>query len=90
MTPIQRRACLSLRGIVLSKFAPWRLRKALIARGESERWRSTELTARQLACLARLVRRYRRQIGDSNLLFWAQRVLAEQQFTSIAEEPCQR
>jgi hypothetical protein len=36
-----------------------------------------ELSDRQVFRLALLIRTYRRQVGDPNLLFWAQRTLVE-------------
>jgi hypothetical protein len=89
MTPMQRRACLALRTITLGKFGPRRLIEWLVSRGESDRWESIKLTARQLARLARIHRKYRRQVGDVHVLFWSQRVLADEVF-STQEEPCQQ
>jgi hypothetical protein len=86
MTPIQRRACLSLRDVRLSQFGPHRFRKALIAQAESQTWASIELSAKQVRRLARIVRTFRRQIANPHLLFWAQRVLAEQRF--LQEDVC--
>jgi hypothetical protein len=82
MTPIQRRACLLLRGIQTGKFGPRRLIKALEARGLSDDWESIELSGRQLWRLARIHRKYRRQVGCADVLFWSQRLLAEQQFST--------
>ncbi len=89
MTPIQRRACLALSGVTLSRFSPRHFRYAVVELAQSDRWPAVELSAKQVALLARTVRKYRRQIGDANLLFWAQRVLAEGSIDSKLEEPCQ-
>jgi hypothetical protein len=52
----------------------------MFRRGSSSGWQSIELTPRQLARLARHLRKYRRQVADPDLLFWCQRVLADAQF----------
>jgi hypothetical protein len=58
----------------------------MVRRAECPGWRSIELTDRQLARLARTVRKFRRQIDDPHLLYWSQRVLAEQRFAEPAQE----
>jgi len=92
MTPIQRKACLSvnglrfgLNGLRFQSFA-----RSMVRRGEMPGWKLIELTPRQLCRLALMIRRFLRQIGDDNLLFWAQRVLADAKFSVPEEEPCQQ
>lgn len=88
MTPIQRRACLALYPVSYGRLiGPRAFALAMHRRADGEGWRSIQLTDRQLERLANHVRKFRRQIGDPNLLFWAQRVLAEAKF-SKKEEGC--
>lgn len=89
MTPIQRRACLALSPISVAygraQFSR-RFGHCMQRRAESPRWEWIELTPRQLHRLATNLRRYRRQIRNQDLLFWAQRTLAE--LSQIEEIPC--
>ena len=91
MTPIQRRACLSLRRIKLGHFPTraHRFVQSMINLAEKDRWESIELSAKQRAGVARTVRRFRRQVNDPNVLFWAQRTLVELA-TTHQEESCQQ
>ena len=93
MTPIQRRACLALSRIGYGRnpamLGAMTFGNAMLCRGERGDWRSIEFTDRQLHRLAKHIRKFRRQIGEPNLLFWSQRVLAEACFFS-KEEPCQQ
>jgi hypothetical protein len=61
----------------------------MIRRAECPAWPEIALTPRQLGRLARTVRKFRRQIGNPHLQFWAQRVLAEATLSVFQEEPCQ-
>jgi hypothetical protein len=91
VTSMQRRACFSLNGLSFGRsgLGVRSFARAMVRRAECVAWKSIELTPRQLERLARAVRRFRRQIGDPNLLFWSQRVLAEQAFSTLSqEEPC--
>lgn len=80
MTPMQRRACLALGQITFGHFpiGARRFAQSMIERAESERWKSIELSGKQLAAVARTVRKFRRQVKNPHVLFWAQRLLAEQ------------
>jgi len=88
MTPIQRKACLSLRGLSYGRFGlgTHAFARAMVRRGEARAWPFIELSQRNLMRLARSVRRFRRQICDPHLLFLAQRTLAE----ANQEEPCRQ
>lgn len=78
MTPIQRRACRSLKNVAYGRAHRHRVFGLVMARkAERRNWQRIELTPKQLRRVAMLVRRYRRQIGSPNLLFWSQRMLAE-------------
>lgn len=78
MTPIQRTACLTISGLAYGRATGDRnFARAMVRLAAGEGWESIELTTRQLQRLARHHRRYRRQVRSPNLLFWAQRVLAE-------------
>lgn len=90
MTPMQRRACLALRDITFGYLPGARpFVRSMIAQGESDDLESIKLTKRQLAGLARTLRRFRRQLRNPHLLFWSQRVLAEQQFQPL-EDACRK
>jgi hypothetical protein len=92
VTPIQRRACLSLAQITFGHFAVGAKRfvRSMIERAESDRWQSIELTGKQLAAVARTIRRFRRQVNNPHILFWAQRTLVELASNPQQEEACQR
>lgn len=78
MTTIQRKACLALRGLAFGHHAGARsFGKAMIRRADDPAWFDIDLTPTQLTRLAKCVRKFRRQIRNPHLLFWAQRVLAE-------------
>jgi hypothetical protein len=79
MTPMQRRACLSLREITFGHFPTGARRfvRSMIDIAELHHWESIELSAQQLAGVARTLQRFRRQVNDANVLFWAQRMLVE-------------
>jgi len=78
MTAIQRRACRSLEHVAYGRAAnSRRFGLAVARRANRGDWRSIELTPKQLERVARMIRRFRRQIGSPDLLFWAQRTLAE-------------
>jgi hypothetical protein len=92
MTPIQRRACLSLRRITFGHFPTGARRfvASMIDVAGQDRWQSIELSAKQLAAIARTLRRFRRQVNDPNILFWAQRILVELSTNPQLEEACQQ
>jgi hypothetical protein len=89
VTRIQRQACLAAGKIRFGRnpktMGGRAFAKAMSRRGSSGAWKAIELSSRQLWRLARLIRKYRRQIADPNLLFWAQRTLAESSL-SLHEE----
>jgi hypothetical protein len=93
MTAMQRQACLSLGQITFGHFPTGARRfvRSMIERAESDRWESITLTGRQLAAVARTVRRFRRQVNNPHVLFWAQRILVELAILQPnQEEPCQQ
>lgn len=92
MTPIQRRACLSLDRITFGHFpvGARRFVRSMIDTAAKEHWQSIELRAKQLAAVARTLRRFRRQVNDPNILFWAQRILVELATNPQQEEACQQ
>jgi hypothetical protein len=92
MTPMQRTACWSLARINCGHFPDGAkmFMCSMIERAESERWESIALTKRQLAAVARTVQRFRRQINNPHVLFWAQRFLFELVNQPQQEELCQQ
>jgi hypothetical protein len=89
MTAIQRSACLSLVGLAYGRAAKARaFARSMQRRAESNGWHVIELTPKQVRRLAKQVRRYRRQIKSPDLLFWAQRTLAEAQPLFPLEASC--
>ena len=86
MTSIQRRACRSLKDVAYGRHAGDRtFGRAMAEKASRPNWEWIELTAKQLARVARQVRRYRRQIRSPDLLFWAQRTLAEALVSTVEE-----
>jgi hypothetical protein len=81
MTRIQRQACLAAGKILFGRnpvmMGGRPFARAMSRRGSSGAWKLIELSDRQVFRLALLIRTYRRQVGDPNLLFWAQRTLVE-------------
>jgi hypothetical protein len=89
VTTIQRQACLSLNGLHYGRYEFYRnFGRSMVRLAEQPAWPLIELSDNQLYRLARAVRKFRRQINDPDLLFWAQRVLADATF-QIQEELCQ-
>jgi hypothetical protein len=83
MTPMQRNACESLRGLRFGRCGGYReFARLMVRSAEIGAWPAIQLTPKQIQRLARAIRRFRRQINDANLLFWAQRVLAEAAFST--------
>lgn len=86
MTKIERKACLALKGVAYGRHRGDRRFGHAVAKFASRRdWPAVELTDRQIARVAYQVRRYRRQIDSPNLLFWAQRTLADARFQLVEE-----
>lgn len=78
MTPIQRKACLALRGLAFGRLGGYRsFARAMVGVAELQCWSLIELTDWQIQRLAQSVRKFRRQIRNPHLLFWAQRTLTE-------------
>jgi hypothetical protein len=83
---MQRRACRALQHVAYGRSQALRnFGRGMAKRASRDDWQSIELTPRQLERIARTVRRYRRQITNPNLLFWAQRTLAEGLFQTLEE-----
>jgi hypothetical protein len=86
MTPMLRKACLSLKCVAYGRHrGDRRFGNAVAGFASRPDWQAVQLTDRQIARVAYQVRRYRRQIGSPNLLFWAQRTLAEARFQPLEE-----
>jgi len=83
---MQRRACRALQHVAYGRAQSLRnFGRAIAKRASRDEWQSIELTPRQLERVARTIRRYRRQITNPNLLFWAQRTLAAGLFQPLEE-----
>jgi hypothetical protein len=86
VTPIQRSACLALKGVSFGLVSGGQhlFARSMVRRGECPGWALIELSPKQLTRLAQTVRKFRRQIRNPDLQFWAQRVLADASFLSFS------
>lgn len=88
MTPMQRHACHSLRGLAFGRQLGYHsFARSMVRLAGLPAWPAIDLSPRQVRRLAICVRKFRRQIADPHLLFWSQRALAELA-TITQEEPC--
>jgi hypothetical protein len=78
MTPMQRSACFAVKGLRFGG-AHWSRQFAgrMARAAEHKHWPEIALTQKQILALSRVVLRFRRQINNPHVQFWAQRTLAE-------------